>query len=481
MADVVVIGAGVGGLCAAVVLAARGLSVELMEAADGPGGKAGVELLEGVEVDTGPSVLTLPDAFAGVFHDAGALLEEEVQLRALSPAFEYRWPDGGRLLIHHQVEQSCASIREQLGPAAEEDLRRFLAGAREVWAISRRRFIERPLPTIGEMFSLQALMELFRIAPLRTMRGLIHAQVRDPKLRMVLERYATYNGSDVRVAPAALSCIAEVELGLGGYGVQGGIAALVRALVRIGERLGVRYHYGRRVQRIETSNGCITGVQWEGGFLSCDTVVANADVSRVFGELLPAAPQRPPSMSGWTGVYRARRQARVGHTILFPTDYEAEFADIFDRRRSPTDPTVYLCAQEPCHGRVGWAEEEPVFVMANAPAVGEGPDEGDVLAERVQQRLLSSGLLEGGDRLLWQRRPRELEARFGGRGAIYGASSNSPFAAFMRPANRSKSYRGLYLASGSAHPGGGLPLCAWSGRLAAAAVLEDRGLGRRDT
>ncbi|HNC96630.1 MAG TPA: phytoene desaturase family protein, partial [Myxococcota bacterium] len=478
-ADVVVIGAGIGGLCAAVVLAARGLAVELMEAGAEPGGKAGVVVLEGVEVDTGPSVLTLPDAFAGVFHDAGALLEEEVQLRALSPAFDYRWPDGSRLLIHHHLEQSCASVREQLGPAAEEDLRRFLARAREIWAISRRRFIERPLPTIGEMFSVQALMELFRIAPLRTMRGLIHAEVRDPKLRMVLERYATYNGSDVRVAPAALACIAEVELGLGGYGVQGGIASLVRALVRVGERLGVRYHYDRPIRRIDTSGGRITGVQWEGGSLPCDTIVANADVSRVFGELLPAAPQRPPSMSGWTGVYRARRQARVGHTILFPANYEAEFADIFDRHRSPMEPTVYLCAQEPCHGRVGWAEEEPLFVMANAPAVGEGPEEGEELRERVHERLLQAGLLDSGDRLLWHRRPRELEARFGGRGAIYGASSNNPFAAFLRPANRVTAYRGLYLASGSAHPGGGLPLCAWSGRLAAAAVLEDRGLQRR--
>ncbi len=478
MTDVVVIGAGIGGLSAAVLLAARGLSVELFEAADGPGGKAGVVVLEGVEVDTGPSVLTLPDAFAGIFQAAGALLEEEVQLRALSPAFDYRWPDGTRLAIHHHLEQSCASIGQTLGAEAEEDLRKFLLRAREIWEISRRRFIERPLPGLGEMFSFQALLELFRIAPLRSMRGLIHQQVRDPKLRMLLERYATYNGSDVRVAPAALACIAEVELGLGGYGVQGGIAALVRALVRVGERVGVRYHYGRPVQRIDTSGGCITGVQWEGGSLRCDTIVANADVSKVFGELLPAAPQRPPSMSGWTGVYRARRRERVGHTILFPTNYEAEFADIFDRHCSPTEPTVYICAQEPCHGRSGWSEEEPLFVMANAPAVGEGPPEGEELRERVQQRLLAGRIIEGTDRLLWQRWPRDLEARFGGRGAIYGASSNSPFAAFLRPANRVSSYRGLYLASGSAHPGGGLPLCAWSGRLAAAAVLEDRGLQR---
>ncbi|HEV2149976.1 MAG TPA: hypothetical protein VGR37_21445, partial [Longimicrobiaceae bacterium] len=186
--------------------------------------------------------------------------------------------------------------------------------------------------------------------------------------------------------------------------------------------------------------------------------------------------------SGWTGVLRARRRsgadARIAHTVLFPSAYMDEFADVFDRGRPPREPTVYLCAQEPCHGRSGWAEHEPVFVMANAPPEPAGgprpPGEWDRLRERVLARLDAAGLRHPDDALAWERTPAQLAAAFpGSRGAIYGAASNSPFAAFRRPPNRVPGARGVYLASGSAHPGGGLPLCILSGEAAARALLED--------
>jgi len=187
-------------------------------------------------------------------------------------------------------------------------------------------------------------------------------------------------------------------------------------------------------------------------------------------------------MSGWTAAVRARRLAdRFPHEVLFPADYDAEFADIFDRDRPPSDPTVYLCAQERCHGVTGWADAEPVFVMANAPAeprdLPRPPEVWAELEAAVERRMRAAGRWSDGDALVWRRTPRDLASAFpGSRGAIYGAASNDRIAAFKRPPNRVTGITGLYLASGSAHPGGGLPMVALSGLAAADCLADDVGV-----
>jgi phytoene dehydrogenase-like protein len=181
------------------------------------------------------------------------------------------------------------------------------------------------------------------------------------------------------------------------------------------------------------------------------------------------------------GILRARRHPdRVGHTVAFPEDYGDEFVDLFDRDRPPVTPAVYLCAQERCHRRPGWEDAEPVFVMANAPAEplagGRDPGVAERLREAVLARLARAGLLDPADRIVWERPPAGLADAFPGtRGAIYGSASNDAFAAFRRPPNTVRGVPGLYLASGSAHPGGGMPLCALSGLQAADGVLAQLG------
>jgi 1-hydroxycarotenoid 3,4-desaturase len=258
------------------------------------------------------------------------------------------------------------------------------------------------------------------------------------------------------------------------------------ALTRAAERAGVRVRCGVRVGRLAASSGGWRVDAEDGAAWQARAVVANADAAHVLGDLLPVAPLPRPagerSMSGWTGVLRARRRtgadARVAHTVLFPERYLEEFADVFDRDRPPAEPTVYLCAQEACHGRPGWAGDEPVFVMANAPpepAAGRrDPRVWTELRERVLERLDGAGLRGAGDGLAWERTPEGLAREFpGSRGSIYGAASNSPLSAFRRPPNRVPSAPGVYLASGSAHPGGGVPLCILSGQEAARALLQD--------
>lgn len=480
----IVIGAGLGGLSAAINLAAAGMSVDLFEAHDQAGGKAGSVVIDGVEVDTGPSVLTMPDVLDGILAKAGRRLSDVLTLRAPSPAFRYRYPDGTVLDVFHSLEETLDSIGATLGSDARAELVAFMAYAERIWSAAAPHFVYGPAPTWLSTMSLGLqLHRLVRIDPLRTMKQAIHGRITSPHLRKLLLRYATYNGSDPRRAPATLSCIAHVELSLGGFGVQGGITAMVDAMVDAARSLGVRIHLSSPVESV-LLEGRVRGVVVGGEVHEADTIVSGTDAALLAQRLLPAgAPHgirldQAPSMSGWTGIYRAKRAARVPHTVLFCSDYDAEFADIFDRDRPPEDPTVYLCAQEPCHGRIGWADEEPVFVMANAPPEppgGRRESPWRALEARVDQRLQESGLLSAEDALLWRRTPAQLAAHFPGtRGSIYGAASNDMMAAFRRPPNRIAKIPGLYLASGSAHPGGGMPLAMLSGQAAAEAAVSDR-------
>lgn len=488
MADVLVIGAGTGGLSAAITLAARGLQVDVLEAADRPGGKLGVAVVDGVEVDTGPSVLTLPDVLDRVLRLAGTSLRDELTLREPEPAFRYLYPDGTTLDVYPALEDTLASVRRSLGAAAVRELEDFLRYSRRIWEAAGPHFVFGPAPSPASLLRVGAsgLASLLRIDPFGRMWPVIRRRVRSPHLRMLLARYATYNGSDVRRAPATLNCIAYVELALGGYGVGGGMYEVTRALLRAAERVGVRVHTGVRVQRLRVRDKRVLGAEDKDGRVwSAPTIVANADAAHTLNDLLPGGAKRAhpdPSMSGWTAILRAQRrvdaEARTAHTVLFPTEYLQEFTDIFDQHRPPAEPTVYLCAQEACHGRTGWPHHEPVFVMANAPAE---PASGarargvwDRLRSTVLQRLDAAGLRTSDDPVVWERTPTNLASAFpGSRGSIYGAASNSPLSAFRRPANRVRGVRGLYLASGSAHPGGGVPLCLLSGQAAAAAALAD--------
>lgn len=491
---VVVVGAGMGGLAAAVVLAARGVRVTLVESAPGPGGKASEGVFEGVSFDTGPSMLTLPGVLDTLLGLAGQRLADHIVLKTLSPTFRYLYPDGVALDIQHRLSDTLDSVRQTLGIGAAEELRTFLAYAQNIWETAAPTFVFADAPSLGNLLTrdLGLLPKLPRIDGTSRMWSAITKRVKNPYIRTLLARYATYNGSDVRCAPATLNCIAWVELGLGGFGVQGGMHAIAQALATLAESQGVELCFGARVERIELSsdNAVRAVVMSDGRRMAADAVVANADVVHTFQDLLPAAARikRPgaPSMSGWTAIVRARPSAeRVAHMALFPSDYMAEFADIFDRNALPSAPTVYVCDQHLAHGRANWSDgSSPLFVMVNAPPLAPStsspyasPHSTQALAhlrDKALSRLRQAHIIDPADTVIWERSPAGLAAQFPGSfGSIYGLSSNSAMSAFYRPANRVKQVNGLYLASGSAHPGGGIPMCLTSGMLAARAYLQD--------
>ena len=485
MSDVIVVGAGMGGLAAAIELAAAGCMVEVVEAAAGPGGKAAEVVVDGVPCDTGPTVLTLPHVARGLFEVAGATLEEELTLRLPDPALRVHLPGEASFDVHHAVQATLRSVEEARGGDARADLERYLERARVTWEVAADAFVYGPRPTPWRVVKLgpSKWWSLGRIDAHRSMWSVITEQVSDPAVRWLLARFATYNGSDPRTAPGTLSCIAWVELGLGVWGIEGGMHALACALERVAKRLGVRFRYGTPVEEVLAADGAVKGVRLVGGEeLRADALVCNADVAHLFRKLLPGLTHRfdrtTPSTSGWVGIVRAApRGDRVAHEVVFPTDYLEEFVDLFDRRQAPQDPTVTTCALSVAHGRPRWSDgSEPVYVMVNAPADAGEP--GLVACrEGALQRLREHGRIGAGDRVVWERGPRGLAEQYPDTdGAIYGTDSSSVWAAFRRPPNRLPDLRGLYAAGGSAHPGGGVPLCLQSGRQAAWELLEARGV-----
>jgi len=474
---VVVVGAGLGGLSAALHAAGGGHQVTVLESAPVPGGKAGWVELGGVAVDTGPSVLTLPETFDEAFRAVGERLVDRVRLRSEGGRFRYRFADGTSLDVHHETERTMAEVEATYGVEAKRDLTAFLAYARRIWETSAPHFVFADAPSASSIMKLGIgqISAVRHLDAWRTMWAAIEDQVRDPHLRNILARYATYNGSNVLTAPATLNCIAHVELSMGGWGVEGGIAALVSSMAAAAKDAGVEIRFDAPVRSIDVRKKAAAGVTLESGeSIPADAVVANceaAQLPRLLGRP-PRGKGEPPSTSGWNAIVRARRRPdRPAHEVVFPADYREEFRDLHERNRPPADPTAYVCAKQAAHGGEAWPEHEPLFLMANAPAVdpdGRSRTDWSALERAVWERLVRAEIVDPTtDEIVWRRTPEDLARRFpGSRGALYGASSNSMWAAFRRPSNRVEGVRGLYLASGSAHPGGGMPLVVLSGRIA---------------
>ena len=461
MSDVLVIGAGVGGLAGAIECAARGHRVVVLESAGEPGGKLGRARVEGLEFDTGPSVLTLPGVFDELLAKASA---PPLELVRPERWFRYRFPDGTVVEIGNGLQGALDGVAASLGPRAASQLASYLERARVAWEIAAPRFV------FGEAPGLRALAsasprELAAIRPFTTLWQTIEEAIDDPRLQAILARFATYAGSDVRRAPAVLSTIAWVELGLGGFGVRGGMYRLAERLVSAAQGLGVEVRCGAAVEEILVERGAVRGVRLRSGeTLSAAAVLCNAEPSQALGSLLPPALRRAsagePSWSGRCAVLRVEARARPAHEVQFPADYLREMDDL-SAGREPEGPALYLCAPRVAHGAEVFADgSEAVFAMTNAPAGS---------ADVAWTRPIGEEA-----RVLWERGPRALGLRFpGSEGALYGLASHSWRTAFQRPKNRVAHVRGLYLAGGGAHPGAGLPLAASSGQRAAEALCED--------
>ncbi len=484
-----VIGAGLGGLACAARLAAAGWTVDLYERRVETGGKAGSVRIGGYRFDTGPSLFTMRHVFEELFADCGERMDDHLSLIPLDRICGYRFADGTELSSWADVRRFGQELAEKTGERPDA-LARYLAFGKGIWDISSELFLERSLHEAATWLSRKAagsMLQSWRMGLLSTLHGSGRRFFRDPRTVQLFDRYATYNGSDPYRAPGTLAIIPWVEYGLGAWAVRGGIRAVPDALTALAARCGVRMHRECPVERIVAENGRAAGVGVGGERIPYRAVIANADVQQVYGDLLrdPDAPQAKryralePSSSAVVFLWgMGSRFPELGtHSIFFSADYREEFRDIFGRGRLPSDPTVYVNItsrhdpQDAPPGGENW------FVLVNAPwnAGQDWLQEARALRSRVLAKLERALGRSVADAIEVERvmTPRSIEEETGSfRGSLYGISSNSRGAAFLRHPNRSRRCRGLYFCGGSAHPGGGMPLALLSGRIAADLVMR---------
>jgi 1-hydroxycarotenoid 3,4-desaturase len=482
MPHVIVVGAGAGGLATAIDLARRGAAVTLLERAATVGGK--IRSVGGV--DSGPTVFTMRWVFDALFSDAGTTLESLLTLHPVDVLARHAWSHTERLDLFADMDQSIDAIGRFAGPAEAAGYRDFCARSQRVYRTLEQPFMCAPRPTALSLAGSTGVSAMMGIAPFATLWRALGEHFRDPRLRQLFGRYATYSGSSPFESPATLMLIAHVEQ-QGVWLVEGGMVRLAQAMRDLAQGLGVTLRTGAQVEEIIVRDRRANGVRLTTGErIEADAVVLNGDVGALaaglFGRALtnaapaPKLAERSLSAITWAATATTTGFPLTRHNVFFSRDYPAEFDDIFRRHRLPTAPTVYVCAQD--RGLSDPDGAERLLVLTNAPATG---DRHDFTASEIEPCTRATfGLLSrcGLQVDLHPTRtevttPTQFEHLFPATGgALYGRAVHGSMAAFKRPGSRS-AIQGLYLAGGSVHPGPGVPMAVLSGRQAAASVLED--------
>jgi 1-hydroxycarotenoid 3,4-desaturase len=485
---IVIVGAGMGGLAAAVDLARRGAEVIVCDRARTPGGKMRqLPVGGGALVDAGPTVFTMRWVFENLFADAGECLTDHLSLSPAGILARHAWRQGGRLDLFADKARSADAIAAFAGPADARGFLEFCDRSASIYRTLEAPFIASERPSLVDLMlrvGVRGLPALSRTESLPTLWNALGRYFRDPRLRQLFARYATYVGSSPFLAPATLMLIAHVEQD-GVWLVEGGIHRVAQAVRALAERKGATFRFGAEIGEIIVSGGRVCGVTLAGGErLAADAVVFNGDISALPAHLRPLPPmaREERSLSAVTWCLSARTQGfpLAHHNVFFAEDYAEEFQAIFNRRAIAAAPTVYLCAQD--RGRPGGDPQdvaERLFALVNAPADGDAAplsaDAIDDLERRAFGLLNACGLdidrTQAGSVVTT---PADFNALYPATGgALYGRVNHGPQGSFGR-AGAAGRMPGLYLAGGSVHPGPGIPMAALSGRLAAARLLEDR-------
>lgn len=473
--NITVVGAGIGGLTAAALLASRGHKVTVFEKNTRPGGKMQEVKASGYRFDTGPSLLTMPFLLENVFTECGESLDNYLQLSEVDPICRYFYKDG-TIFDNFADRQKTVEEIEKFSPQDVRGYTSFLERSEDIYNKTADAFLFNPLYELQDLKSLN-FRDMLDIDALSTVSKKVDEYVVSSHLRKFFKRFTTYNGSSPYQAPATLNVIPHVELNQGGFYVHGGLYSIAQSLFSLCEKMGVEFHFSTEIKSFQTENDRITGCTTSGNDqITCDVLFSNADASETILSLLPdsAVSKRKkkrqkkiePSCSGFVillGCNRKWDQLRH-HNIFFSEDYRKEFKDIFDRKVLPSDPTIYIANTSYSDSDHAPNGSSNLFILVNAPYLADNQDWyrwTDIYRDKIIDELEHRGLtgLRDSAEYISVINPEDFYQRFkSNKGSIYGTSSNSTFSAFIRPRNKVRSLSNLYMIGGSTHPGGGIPL-----------------------
>lgn len=487
---VLIIGSGIAGIATAIRLAVQGHEVEVFEANSYPGGKLSEFEQDGFRFDAGPSLFTMPQYVDELFTLAGKKPEDFFSYQKLDNVCRYFYEDGTQLDACADTEQFTAGINSITGePVASVE--KYLANSAAIYDITSHVFLERSLHRLKTFLrrdTVKSTLDFAKIDAFRTMHKANEGFFKDDRLVQFYDRYATYNGSNPYAAPATLNVIPHLEHHFGAYFPKGGMYNITGSLVELAESLGVKFHYQSAVDEVVLQGGKAIGIKVKEGAISGDIIISNMDVWFTYHRLLKAHPKLFPrkilsqersssALIFYWGISRRFPELDL-HNIFFSTDYKAEFDHIWQDKDIFHDPTIYLNISSKYKPDDAPAGCENWFTMINVPAnVGQ---EWDILVATARENILKKLTRILGDDIEslivseTMLDPRRIESKTSSyQGSLYGTSSNSRFAAFLRHANKSGKIKNLYFCGGSVHPGGGIPLCLLSAKIVSSWIADD--------
>jgi phytoene desaturase len=476
----VVIGSGIAGLAASIRLAARGYSVDVYEANDYPGGKLREKRARGYRFDMGPSVFTMPHLIDELFTICGRNPRDYFTYSQLDTYFRYFFEDGTVINGYANVDKLAKELAAK-SKDPESSFRKYVKNIEAKFRITNGVFIENSLHILKNYFTkrvLYGILNFHRIDAFKSMFKGNSTFFKDPNLVQLFNHYASYVGSNPLVAPATLNLISHLVIEKGTFIPDQGMYSIVQALVKLAEEMGVKFHYNLLVDQIIVHGKTAAGVRTANGDRLYDIVVSNMDIYHTYNKLLPnqkkpkltlGQPKSSSILGFYWGVKGEHKNIGV-HNMLFSQDERREYTAVFEEHTISDDPSVYICVTSK-HVK-GDAPEgcENWFIIVTAPNnTGQNWDE-LVKSSRKKvfakvKRLLNidlPDLIEVEEVLT----PAIIEQKYRSAfGAVYGNSSNSKFAAFLRHPNFSREIKNLYFVGGSVHPGAGIPMCLNSAKI----------------
>lgn len=477
--NIAIIGSGIGGLAAAIRLAVKGHIVTVYEKNNKPGGKLSEIQMDGFRFDTGPSLFTLPNLVDELYELCGENSNSELPYLLLENNCKYFFSDQTEFNFFHDKNLLRNEIENKTNEDAEKIFRR-LKQSEEMYNVSAPVFIFNSLHKFSNFTTAPYRKMLFKVHKLRanvTMHNANKHDFKDPNMVQLFDRYATYNGSNPYQAPATLNMIAHLENNIGAYFPIKGMYSIANGLFKLSEKQGVQFEFNSLVEEIIVENKIAVGIKTSQKKEYFDLIISDCDSRYLSSNMLRHPLQKKiakvePSSSAlifYWGINTTFQSLEM-HNILFSNDYKKEFDHIFNYHSISNDLTVYIFISSKIVKSDAPSGCENWFVMINTPSNKEQNWEDLITAARknivakinktlhtnIENHIVSEHVAS----------PLTIERNtLSPNGALYGNSSNSMFAAFMRHPNWITKIKNLYFVGGSVHPGGGIPLCLASAKI----------------
>ncbi|MCF7698395.1 phytoene desaturase [Loktanella sp. M215] len=473
----IVIGAGLGGLSAAMRLGAKGYAVTVLDKLDRVGGRGSSVTQGGHRFDLGPTIVTVPQVYENLWAACGRDFHADVDLRPLAPYYEIRWPDGSTFRVNGDTEEMAAEVA-RLSPGDVKGYRRFLRDSHARYKLGFEGMVARPMHSIWE--TVKVLPQFAKLRADRSILGLAKARVKDERLRMALSFHPLFIGGDPRKVTSIYALVSYLEKEFGVHYAMGGVQAIADAMADVVRSQGGTIKLNQQVDRIAIADGAAQGVTLHGGqTLSAPLVISNADAGHTYGTLLKDAPRKR-----WTDAKLKKRRWSMGlfvwyfgtagtrdkwadvghHTILSGPRYDGLLRDIFQNGKLADDMSLYVHRPSVTDPSVAPAGGDTFYALSPVPHLGHA-NPVDWQAEKLRYRDKVAAVLDTlipGFRdhvttdLIYT--PEDFRDRYlSPHGSGFSLEPRILQSAYFRPHNISEEAKGLFLVGAGTHPGAGVP------------------------